>query len=81
MRWIQLLLLVIVLELGIIAIRMPTPSASAQTSGPIPVCIVADVHSRSSYSCLGGNSVNNLHVEVDNAAVHVWVDNTFDFKK
>jgi hypothetical protein len=78
MRWVQLLLLVIVLELGVIAIRMPTPFVNAQMSGPVPACIVADIHSR---SCLSGNSIDSLHVAIDNASVHVWVVNTFDFKK
>jgi hypothetical protein len=38
MRWIQILLVVIVLELGVIALKLPTPHAAA--SGTVDVRIV-----------------------------------------
>lgn len=38
MRWVIALLIVIALELGVIAIRMPEPQAHA--AGPIPVFVV-----------------------------------------
>ena len=38
MRWMQILLVVIVLELGVIAVKMPTPHAAA--SGTVDVRIV-----------------------------------------
>jgi hypothetical protein len=58
MRWIQILLLVIVLELGVIAVRLPI--GSAQASGPIPVCIT----SAFGISCLGTDA-HPLSVQIE----------------
>jgi hypothetical protein len=39
MKWVQILLVVIVLELGVIAVKMPIGSAAAQARGAMPVCL------------------------------------------
>jgi hypothetical protein len=60
MRWIQILLLVIVLELGVIAARLPEPTVRA--SGATPVCITDG--STSCYPSRDGTSSAPFYVQV-----------------